>query len=60
MLFGVKKAPITFKIDGKVRSGSIPGVLSMSVRPLPSVVEGQEIYALIKAVSIDRRSVGYA
>ena len=41
---GVKKAPITFKIDGKVRSGAIPGVLSMSVRPLPSVVEGQEIW----------------
>ena len=33
---GVKKAPITFKIDGKVRSGSIPGVLSMSVEPLPT------------------------
>ena len=41
---GVKKAPITFKIDGKVRSGAIPGVLSMSVRPLPSLVEGQEIW----------------
>jgi hypothetical protein len=41
---GVKKAPITFKIDGKVRSGAIPGVLSMSVRPLPSMVEGEEIW----------------
>jgi hypothetical protein len=41
---GVKKTPITFKIDGKVRSGAIPGVLSMSVRPLPSLVEGQEIW----------------
>jgi hypothetical protein len=41
---GVKKAPITFKIDGKVRSGAIPGVLSMSVEPLPSVVEGEEIW----------------
>jgi hypothetical protein len=41
---GVKKAPITFKIDGKVRSGEIPGVLSMSVGPLPSVVEGEEIW----------------
>ena len=40
----MKKAPITFKIDGKVRSGAIPGVWSMSVRPLPSVVEGQEIW----------------
>jgi hypothetical protein len=42
---GVKKTPIAFKIDGKVRSGEIPGVLSMSVRPLPSMVEGEEIWA---------------
>jgi hypothetical protein len=41
---GVKKAPITFRVDGKVRSGEIPGVASMSVEPLPSVVEGQEIW----------------
>ena len=41
---GVKKAPIAFKIDGKVRSGEIPGVLSMSVRPLQSLVEGEEIW----------------
>jgi hypothetical protein len=41
---GAKKAAITFKIDGKVRSGEIPGVLSMSVEPLPSVVEGEEIW----------------
>ena len=42
---GVKKAPITFKIDGKVRSGAIPGVLSMSVEPLPTQAEGGEIWA---------------
>jgi hypothetical protein len=42
---GVKKAPITFKIDGKVRSGKIPGVLSMSVEPLPTLAEGGEIWA---------------
>jgi hypothetical protein len=42
---GVKKAPIMFKIDGKVRSGAIPGILSMSARPLPSLVEGEEIWA---------------
>jgi hypothetical protein len=41
---GVKKAPIAFKIDGKVRSGAIPGVFSMAVRPLPSVVPGEEIW----------------
>jgi hypothetical protein len=39
---GVKKVPITFKIDGKVRSGEIPSVLSMSVRPLQSLAEGEE------------------
>jgi hypothetical protein len=42
---GVKKAPITFKIDGKVRSGEIPGVLSMAVEPLPTLAEGGEIWA---------------
>jgi hypothetical protein len=41
---GVKKAPITFKIDGKVRSGEIPGVLSMSVRPLGSLAGDQEMW----------------
>jgi hypothetical protein len=42
---GVKRAAITFKIDGKVRSGAIPGIVSMSARPLPSLVEGEEIWA---------------
>jgi hypothetical protein len=42
---GVKKAPVTFKIGGKVRSGEIPGVLSMSVEPLPTMAEGGEIWA---------------
>ena len=42
---GVKKAPITFKIDGKVRSGEISGVLSMSVEPLPTLAEGGEMWA---------------
>src|SRR5262249_1156371 len=42
---GLKEAPITFKIDGKVRSGEIPGVLSMSVEPLPTLAEGGEIWA---------------
>jgi hypothetical protein len=39
---GVKKAAIAYKIDGKVRSGEIKGVLSMSVRPLQSVLGGDE------------------
>jgi hypothetical protein len=42
---GVRKAPIAFKIDGKVRSGEIPGVISMSVEPLPTMAEGGEIWA---------------
>jgi hypothetical protein len=42
---GVKKAPIIFKIDGKVRSGEIPGVLSMSVEPLPTLAGGGEMWA---------------
>ena len=41
---GVKKAPIAFKIDGKIRSGEIPGILSMSVEPLPTIAEGGEIW----------------
>jgi len=42
---GVTKTPIAFKIDGKVRSAEIPGVLSMSVEPLPTMAEGGEIWA---------------
>jgi hypothetical protein len=41
---GVKKVPIAFKIDGKVRSGEIPGVLSMSVRPLQSATGDEEMW----------------
>jgi len=44
---GVKKAPIAFKIDGKVRSAEIPGVLSMAVEPLPTMAEGGEMWASI-------------
>ena len=42
---GVKKAPITFTIDGKVRKAAIPDVLPMSVEPLPTLAEGGEIWA---------------
>ncbi|MBM0105181.1 DUF1326 domain-containing protein [Steroidobacter sp. S1-65] len=34
---GVTKVPITFKIDGKTRSAEIPGILHMSVDPLPTM-----------------------
>ena len=43
-LFITAEFPPAFKIDGKVRSGSIPGVLSMSVEPLPTMAEGGEIW----------------
>jgi hypothetical protein len=38
---GAKKARITFKKDGKSRSGEIPGVLAVSVHALPSLGEGE-------------------
>jgi hypothetical protein len=41
---GVKKVPIAFKIDGKVRSGEIPGVSSMSVQPLGSLAGDEEMW----------------
>ncbi len=34
---GVSKVPITFRIDGKTRSAEIPGILHMSVDPLPTM-----------------------
>ena len=40
----VKKVPIAFKVDGRVRSAEIPGVLSMSVRPLQSAVGDDELW----------------
>jgi len=33
---GAKRAPITYRVEGKRRSAEIPNVLHMSVRPLPS------------------------
>lgn len=42
---GVKKAPITYSISGKTRSAQIPGVLTMSVEPLPTMHPGGEIWA---------------
>ena len=42
---GVKKVPITFRIDGKKRSAEIPGILHMSVDPLPTVHPSGEMWA---------------
>ena len=42
---GVKKVPITYRVTGKTRSAEIPGVMNMSVEPLPSLRENEEIWA---------------
>jgi len=41
---GVKKAPITYRITGKTRSTEIPGIMHMSVEPLPSLRANEEIW----------------
>jgi hypothetical protein len=42
---GAKKVPIDYRIKGKVRSAEIPGIMQMSVRPLASLRENEEIWA---------------
>ncbi|HLZ21418.1 MAG TPA: DUF1326 domain-containing protein [Ktedonobacterales bacterium] len=42
---GVRAVPITFSIEGKRRSIEIPGVMSMAVKPLPSLDPSHEIQA---------------
>ena len=42
---GVKKVPITYRVTGKTRSTEIPGIMQMSVEPLPSLRENEEIWA---------------
>ena len=44
---GVSKVPITFRVDGKTRSAEIPGILHMSVDPLPTLHPSGEIWANI-------------
>lgn len=41
---GVKKVPIRYAIEGKIRSAEIPGILRMAVAPLPTLHEGGEIW----------------
>jgi len=41
---GTKKAPITFRIDGKTRSAAIPGILNLAVDPLPTMHPGGEMW----------------
>jgi len=42
---GAKKVPIKYRIDGKKRSVEIPNIMQMAVEPLPSLREGEEIWA---------------
>jgi hypothetical protein len=41
---GVRKVPITYTVHGKTRSAEIPGVMQMSVEPLPTMHPGGEIW----------------
>jgi hypothetical protein len=55
---GVRKVAITFRIDGKTRSAEIPGILHMSVDPLPTMHPSGEIWAnLGHPVSPDRMAL---
>ena len=44
---GVKKVPIAYRIDGKKRSAQIPGILHMSVDPLPTMHPSGEMWVNI-------------
>jgi len=41
---GVRKVPITYRIEGKKRSAEIPGVLKMSVDALPTAHPSGEMW----------------
>ena len=41
----VAKMAITYGVTGKIRSAEIPGVMNLSVEPLPSLRENEEIWA---------------
>jgi hypothetical protein len=52
---GVRKVPITYRIDGKRRSAEIPNILHMAVDPLPTAHPSGEMWANIgHPVSPDR------
>jgi hypothetical protein len=42
---GVKKVPITFRIEGKKRTAEIPDILHMFVDPLPTAHPSGEMWA---------------
>jgi hypothetical protein len=49
---GVKKTPITYRIDGKKRSAEIPNILHMAVDPLPTAHPSGEMVAAINLVLV--------
>jgi Protein of unknown function (DUF1326) len=42
---GMRKVPITYRVQGKKRSAEIPGILHMAVDPLPTMHPSGEIWA---------------
>jgi hypothetical protein len=55
---GLKKVPITFRIEGKKRSGEIPGILHLAVDPLPTAHPSGEMWAnRARQVGVRRGSV---
>jgi hypothetical protein len=42
---GAKKVPISYRIEGKMRSAEIPGILCMAVEPLPTMHPSGEMWA---------------
>src|SRR5262245_17243040 len=52
---GVKKVPITFRVEGNKRSAEIPNILHMAVEPLPTMHPSGEMWAnLGHPISPDR------
>ena len=49
-------------VDVQLRVGKVPLLARITRRSVHELAlrDGQQVYALIKAVSLDRRSVGYA
>ena len=46
-VLGIKAVPIDFRVEGKRRSVEIPGIMSLAVRPVASVMgEDQEVVAV--------------
>jgi hypothetical protein len=41
---GVRKVPISYRVDGRMRSAEIPGIMEMSVTPLPTMHPSGEMW----------------